>query len=118
MTDDEEYDNEAFDDGYNGFSTSAWLLVGITGSVDGVLELTGGRLALTTGERRVFDVPLSQASDVEFPWYYFGGGVKFRIGADSYRLSFVQPNNVAGYPDIGEGRRAGKVWRSLLVART
>ena len=112
MTDD---DDDTFDEDEDVFSTSAWLLVGITGSVPGVLESANGRLAFTTGERRLFDVPLPAVSDVEFPWYYFGAGVKFRIGADSYRLSFVQPNNDAGFPDVGEGRRAGKAWKSVLT---
>jgi len=116
MSDDDlDGDDEIFDD--DNFSTSAWLLDGLTGSEHGLLELTGGRLAFTNGERRVFDVPLSQVSGVVFPWYYFSGGVKFNIGADKYRVSFVQPNNVAGYPDIGEGRRAGKAWRAVLAAR-
>ncbi len=115
MTDDDVFVDELPDDA---LFTSVWLLTGITGSVFGHLTFANGRIAFTTNDGCVFNVPLSEVSDVEFPWYYFGGGVKFRIGADSYRLSFVQPNNVAGYPDIGEGRRACKVWRSLLVART
>ncbi len=77
--------------------------------------MTDGRLAFTTGERCLFDVPLPEVSDVVFPWYYFGGGVKFIIGATSYRLSFVEPNDTLA---IGEGRRAGKAWKSVLVART
>jgi hypothetical protein len=121
--------------------TPAWLLVGITRSVPGVLELVDGRFAFTTEEGLVFDAPLSEVSEVKFPWYYFGGGVKFRVGAGSYRLSFVRPNDASDIPgrllagtgygapvalltagrkvlDIGEGRRAGKTWRSVLGAGT
>ncbi len=117
--------------------TPAWLLVGITGSVPGVLELAAERLAFTTEEGRVFDAPLSELKVVNFPWYYFGGGAKFKIGAESYRLSFVRPNDAGDIPahllartgfggggaflkvlDIGEGRRAGKAWKSILAART
>ena len=117
--------------------TAAWLLVGITDSVPGVLELANGHLAFTTEEGRVFDVPVPEVNELKFPWYYFGGGVKFSIGADSYRLSFVRPNDAGDPParllartefgapapllkvlDIGEGRRAGKAWKSVLAART
>ena len=95
--------------------TPAWLLTGIVGSVSGVLELTGGRLAFMTEQRSLFEVPLSRVSNVSFPWYYFGGGVKFRIGADRYRMSFVEPGESG---DIGEGRRAGKAWQKVLTGRT
>lgn len=98
--------------------TQVWLLDGLTGSVPGALRLAHGRIAFTTDDgRRVFDVPLSSVSEVKFPWYYFGGGVKLRIGAESYRLSFVQPNNVAGQSDIFGGRRAGKAWKAALASR-
>lgn len=121
--------------------TPAWLLVGMTGSVPGILELADGRLGFTTEEGRAFDVPLSEVNNVNFPWYYFGGGVKFNIAADKYRLSFVRPNDASDIPgrllahtelgapaglltagrkvlDIGEGRRAGKAWKTVLMTRT
>lgn len=120
--------------------TPAWLLVGITGSTPGVLELAGGHLAFTTEGGRVFDVPLRELSNVKFPWYYFGGGAKFSVGGDDYRISFVRPNDAGDVPgrllagtefggpaalltagrkvlDIGEGRRAGKAWKAVLAAR-
>lgn len=93
------------------FSSPAWLLTGLTGSVPGTLELSRGRLAFTGGPNRYFDVPLDAVQDVNFPWHYFGGGVKFRIGAERYRVSFVQPGESG---DIGEGRRVGKAWKQIL----
>ncbi len=113
-------DDDTFDDDDDdAFSTSAWLLVGITGSVHGVLELDDGRLAFTIEERSVFNVPLSEVRDVKFPWYYFGGGIKFRIRADRYRLSFVLPTDQGGdISDICEGRRVGKAWKSALGFQT
>lgn len=76
--------------------TVVWLLKGATGSTEGVLELVEGRLSFTpTGvyqgpgirsDRRAqeggraFDFPLSEVSDATYPWYYFGGGVKFKVG--------------------------------------
>lgn len=121
--------------------TRAWLLVGLFVSVPGVLKLADGHLVFTTEEGRIFDTPLSKVSEVKFPWYYFGGGVKFRIESDSYRLSFVRPNDASDIPgrilartegggpaalltatrkfsDIGEGRRVGKAWKTVLAART
>jgi len=113
----------------NALCTQAWLLIGITRSLPGVLESTDGRLLYTTEEKRVFDVPLSDVTDVNFPWYYFGGGVKFKIGTESYRLSFVQPDDGSGEApyktEFGDpaaffatgifgGRRAGRAWKSVL----
>jgi len=120
--------------------TPAWLLVGMTRSVPGVLELADGHLAYTTEEGRVFDVPLAEVSDVKFPWYYFSGGVKFAVGRERYRLSFVRPNDASDIPgrllagtetggpaalltagrklsDISEGRRAGKAWKAVLAKK-
>lgn len=118
----------------------AWLLVGI-GNTPGVLELDDGWLAFTTEEERVFHTPVAQVEDLKFPWYYFGGGMKFRIGDKKYRISFVRPNgasDVAGrllaktdvggaagdafalltagrkVLDVGSGRGAGKAWKSAL----
>lgn len=117
--DDEAFDDEAFDDDDNALCTQAWLLTGLTRSIPGILESANGRFALTTEEGRVFDVPLSEVTGVKFPWYYFGGGVKFHIGVNRYRLSFVKPTGYSGeIGDIGEGRRAGKVWKSALCLQT
>ena len=83
----------------------------------------------------VFDVPLAEVTDIVWPWYYFGGGVKLRAAGEPYRLSFVLPNGAeyptarlaaeAGDPaslaivwekasDIGAGRDVGKEWRRRL----
>ena len=45
------------------FRTPAWLLVGLTQSIPGMLELADGHFAFTTEEKRVFDVPLPQVSE-------------------------------------------------------
>ncbi len=124
----------------NALRTPAWLLSGIFNK-PGVLELASGLLGFTTENGRVFEAPLSQVTNVKFPWYYFSGGVKFQIGQRKYRLSFVRPNgaeSVAGrlwarsggasgaaaglltagaaVRDIGIGRKAGKAWRAVLSA--
>ncbi len=112
--------------------TPAWRLIGLTRSEPGVLALEEGRLAYWTEERLLFDVPLSEVSDVVFPWYYFGGGVKLTAGGDAHRFSFVEPNDARPVPvhlmgrpragtgisvgaDIAEGRKAGKMWKRNLV---
>jgi hypothetical protein len=136
-------DDDAFDDDDDALCTQAWLLIGLTRSIPGVLESADGRFTLTTEDGCVFDVPLSEVTDVNFPWYYFGGGVKFKIGIDNYRLSFVQPNDADDVPyhllaktdhflakaeigdlsallpaGISKGRRAGKSWKSALGFQT
>lgn len=121
--------------------TPAWLLIGMTGSKPGVLELAGGRLGFTTEEGRVFEAPLAEVTDVAFPWFYFGGGAQLTVGGAKHRLSFVKPNGaevvsarlvqgaiggaVGGafalmtaqekVSDIGDGRKAGKAWKAVLV---
>lgn len=119
--------------------TPAWQLVGLTGNRPGVLELAGGRLAFTTTEGRVFEAALADVTDVVFPWFYFGGGMKVTVAGTRHRLSFVRPNGADDVParlvdgtadvaggalalltaheklrDIGEGRAAGKAWKAAL----
>ncbi|WP_214404387.1 hypothetical protein [Pseudonocardia lacus] len=127
--------------------TTAWLIMGSTGSTPGVLELVDGRVrftaagrgALTGGqltelERRsgrvglvaqldrgssvtVFDAPRQAVTEVKFPWYYFGGGMKLTVEKAPYRFSFLQPQNTQEWPGIDGipgGRAAGKLWRAAL----
>jgi hypothetical protein len=102
----------------------AWLLSGLTGSVAGELELTQACLIFETRDsRRILDAALSELSAVTFPWYYFGGGMKVRIGMETYRLSFARPGNLpdhfseaADAGDSGSARRAGAAWKSALAA--
>lgn len=117
------------------FASYAWMLKGSTVSIAGWLDLEKGRLRFTTPEGIVFDVPRAEVTQVTFPWYYFGGGLKLRAAGEPYRLSFVKPNGAEyaearlmadfGSPsallvvaskaaDIGSGRDAGKRWRELL----
>ncbi|MQY05798.1 hypothetical protein [Actinomadura macrotermitis] len=127
-----------------------WLMMGSTGSVPGSLHLADGRLvfeaygrgALTGGQLRelearsgrpglgahldadrpgvVFDVPVSAVGGLTFPWYYFGGGMKLKVGDAPYRFSFLQPQNtrmpgdIRGLGDIPGGRAAGKGWKNAL----
>ena len=121
---------------------AAWMLEGMTRSVPGVLELADGRIGFTTEEGRVFESALGDIT-VKFPWYYFGGGCKIRIGDRVYRISFVRPNDATDVPgsllarldggaaggaaalltagrklaDVGRGRKAGKQWKAALASR-
>ena len=120
--------------------TVAWRLIGLTRSEPGVLELKSQHLTFETDEQQYFRTPLSEVRDVRFPWYYFGGGVKFRVGEAKYRLSFVRPNNaedlslrllsrtavggaaaaatvVIKARDIKEGRQLGRRWRAVFESR-
>ncbi|HYE19318.1 MAG TPA: hypothetical protein VEA69_12790 [Tepidisphaeraceae bacterium] len=126
--------------------TPAWLMIGMTGSAPGVLELAGGRIAFTGEEGRAFEAAVGDVT-AKFPWYYFGGGCKLAAGGQAIRVSFVRPNGGADVPgqllartageglgavaggaaalltagrkvrDIGEGRKAGKAWRAALAGR-
>ena len=117
--------------------TAAWMLVGLTGTVAGVLELSRGRLSFRTEEGAAFDVPIGDVR-AKFPWWWFGGGVKVTAAGTSYRLSFVRPNGAEDVPgrllahgpgaeavglataarkveDVGAGREAGKAWKARLL---
>ncbi len=119
------------------FASYVWRLIGTLRSEAGWLDLTAGRLRYTSETREVFDVRLDEVTDIIWPWYYFGGGVKLRVAGEQYRFSFVLPNGAeyptarlqaaAGDPaalaivaqkgnDIAVGRKAGKEWRRLLEA--
>src|SRR4029079_1666247 len=120
-------------------ATPVWLLIGMTGSTPGLLELASGKIAFTSDEGRVFEAPLTDIR-VKYPWYYFGGGCKIAIADKTYRISFVRPNNASDISgdllsqldgntgvlslltagqklqDIGKGRKAGKVWKAALAS--
>jgi uncharacterized protein (DUF1786 family) len=77
-------------------------------------------------------VLLSDIRKVDFPWYYFGGGMVIHIGDTNFRFSFLQPQNTqlpversenlakaieqlsAIGSAIGGGRSTGKRWKSVL----
>jgi hypothetical protein len=112
---------------YKPLCSPAWRLVGI-GNEPGILELTDGHLELIQEAGAVFRVPLSEVNNISFPWYYFNGGVKFTIGSEKYRISFIQPNDAFPLPphlmertQFGSGfcqaQQAGKAWKSVLAAR-
>jgi hypothetical protein len=119
------------------FASYAWLLIGTFRTAAGWLDLTAGRLRFSTPDKVLFDVPLAEVTDVDWPWYYFAGGVKLSAAGERHRFSFVLPNG-AEYPaaraaadtgdpaalavvwdkasDIGAGRHVGKEWRRRLEA--
>ncbi len=103
--------------------STAWLLSGLTRSVAGELLLTKGRIVFVTREgHQIFNAALGDVSAATFPWYYFGGGMKLRVGTDTHRLSFTRPGNLpelsepAEHGDIVSGRRAGAAWKAALAA--
>lgn len=148
-------------DNSEGLSTEAWLLRGIS-YVPGVLILADGRLfylacgfgslwkwqmnkleraagqpglaeRMDAGENCiVFDIPLAEV-EVEFPWYYFSGGMKVWVGGVRYRLSFGKPANNASFSlsdgfehssgalanvfELFKMRQRGKAWKRALGQR-
>jgi hypothetical protein len=119
------------------FASYAWMLIGTFRTAAGWLDLTAGRLRFSTADEVVFDVAVEHVTNVDWPWYYFGGGVKLTAAGVRYRLSFVLPNGgeypaaraaaAAGDPaglalvwqkasDIGAGHKVGKEWRRRLAA--
>ncbi len=96
--------------------TSVWRLIGLTGSEAGHLEFENGRLIYTLNNGGPgFDVPISEVRDITFPWHYFNGGFKMRIGSESYRFSFVEPHD--HYADVSAGREMGMAWKKALTGK-
>lgn len=96
--------------------TSAWLLIGLFGTEAGVLEHADGRLAFSGTNGTRFDVAIGEVRHVEFPWYYFGGGVQFTVSGRQYRFSFVVPTGEGGrVGDVPDGRRVGAMWRDVFT---
>lgn len=113
-----------------------WLLHGLTRSEPAILELVHDRLICRTEATTVFDLSVRDIRDLVFPWFYFGGGMKLTAAGVRHRISFVRPNDAiedlpfrlaaregdaAGLAlvgmkmqDIGDGRAAGRAWRSAL----
>jgi hypothetical protein len=94
-----------------------WLLHGLTGSECGILKFGNGRLSFTADDgRRVFDAAPSELKDVKYPFLSAGAGVNFKIGSESYRLSFIQPSNTSlgEYASIPDARALGKAWKPIL----
>lgn len=124
-------------------TTPAWLLVGMTRNVPGVLSYDGDRLRFASADSVIFDVASTEVEDVKWPKLWMGGGCKLRAAGEEYRISFVQPNGAADITDellgdaagvlgvfntaadvkealgsfgsVKKGRDAGKAWKETLA---
>ncbi len=92
--------------------TPVWRMLGFTRSVPGTLELSRQRLRYYEQGRCMFDRPLDEIVKVRMPWYWFGGGIRFRAGTMRYRFSFVEPQRA---DHVAEGRRNGALWKRVLM---
>ncbi len=118
----------------------AWLIGGLR-NVPGYLATAQGGLTFVS-DTPVFDVPLAQVTDVSWPWWWFGGGLKLTAAGQRWKITFVRPNGMPpphpsmlasgvgvfglisgtwhdvdalrGLADVRSGRAAGKRWRELL----
>lgn len=108
------------------FESPAWQLIGTTRTKPGYLIKDEDRLIFEVEGKKVFNAPMSEITDIVFPWYYFGGGVKMSVRTTNYRFSFVKPNGsmdpisrgktgVQSIMSIGSGRKAGKAWKEALT---
>jgi hypothetical protein len=70
----------------------AWIIGGLHNR-PGYLLTAGGRITFTAGEP-YFDVAFDELTDVTYPWYWFGGGVKLRAAGTLYKITFVRPNGM------------------------
>jgi hypothetical protein len=125
-------------------ATPAWLMAGRLRNVPGVLAAGDGKLTFVTDDGPVFAVSCGEVGAVTWPWYWFGGGCKIRIGGAEYKITFVRPNgagdvspslldvgaalgavltdaaapahSLRGIADVRTGRRAAAAWKEALPA--
>ncbi|TNM64601.1 hypothetical protein FHN55_13935 [Streptomyces sp. NP160] len=115
-----------------------WVLRGI-GNDPGYLVAAGGRLVLVAehDDGPAFDVGLGELTDVQWPWWWFGGGFKGTVRGTRYKISFVRPNGapgpdrglltdldhvlvghtghgLSGLVDVAEGKAQARLWREVL----
>ncbi len=118
----------------------AWLIGGLR-NVPGYLATGQGGLTFVS-DTPVFDVPLAQVTDVSWPWWWFGGGVRLTAAGQRWKITFVRPNGMPpphpsmletgvgvfglltgtwhdvyamrGLADVRSGRAAGRRWREVL----
>lgn len=115
-----------------------WVLRGIMND-PGYLVAAGGRLVLVAehADGPAFDVGLAELTDVQWPWWWFGGGFRATVRGTRHKLTFVRPNgapgpdrgllslvdsslwdggghSLAGLADVVEGRAQAKLWREVL----
>jgi hypothetical protein len=118
----------------------AWLIGGLR-NVPGYLATAQGGLTFVS-DTPVFDVPLAQVTDVSWPWWWFGGGVRLTAAGQRWKITFVRPNGMPpphpsmletgvgvfglltgtwhdvyamrGLADVRSGRAAGRRWREVL----
>ena len=101
-----------------------WELIGMTGNEPGLLKLSKGILSFETEKGVRFSCPVSQLTDVKWPWYSFNCALNLTAGVQKVRLSFARPNGAAaawlpasalqGVHDLGSASRTGKSWRAEL----
>jgi hypothetical protein len=123
--------------------TPAWVMAGWGRNVAGVLVAGDCRLAFLTEEGPLFDAPITEVTEVSWPWHWVGGGVKLRAAGTPYKITFILPNgaqqappsliesgialvtvaagavpshSLAGFVDIRGGRAAGRRWKEVLPA--
>jgi hypothetical protein len=124
-------------------ATPAWLMSGWGSTVAGVLVAGDGRLAFLTEEGARFDVPVTEVTEVTWPWHWFGGGVRLHAAGAPYKITFVlpagaaepapwlveagissvatapgvvAPHPLAGARDVRPGRCAARLWKEVLPA--
>jgi hypothetical protein len=103
-------------------TSTAWLLVGMTGNAPGVLQVVDGTVAyavlgpgalgrrhlralehqtgmpgladaLDAGARvTLFEAPVDAVTDVTSPWHTFGAGLNLTVAKQRFRFSFLRPN--------------------------
>ena len=99
-------------------NTSAWLLKDLTDSKLGRLTFDGQRIAFKSSDKKLdFDVPLKELKNLNYPWYYFGGGFKASVMSRPIRISLTTPNGQIDPDDLdSEAEHLGLVKSGLIVA--
>ncbi len=116
------------------FAGPVYLKTGTTSAVRAILARTEGELVLVAQDEEHFRVPLSAVEKVEFPWWWFGGGMRVTAAGTRYTLGFSPPATVEGegtdwlrnlgggssgyerlFQQAGSARQSSKEWKAALA---
>ncbi len=116
------------------FADLVYLKIGIFSAIRAVLARTETELVLATANGEIFRVALPLVEKVEFPWWWFGGGMRVTASGTRYTLSFSPPATIKGEDtdwlrNVGGGlygseqalgqasaaRRSSKEWQAALA---
>ena len=121
-------------------NSKVWRLQGAFSVGDpGLLSLDQGRVSFITEQGEIFNVPLGEVKNVNWPFLQFGFGFNAVVNGVKYKFTFMKPNGAADLDDSalsqlasftrlgrgvdavgtlfnwGDNKKSAKQWKAVLV---